>query len=341
MNNRRKISLQTIEEDIVHAIVKARGDVNAIVHEAGYTPLVFGSRSPIGLWRVFMRHFNILSLRWKIRKSDTVFVQFPWIHKNKKDFYDNLFGSKATVNCIVHDLDSFRYMDHPEEHADELEQLNRCHSIIAHTPAMKDYLVERGVDKDKIKLLYLFPYLTEDPVHSLTATDKPVVIFAGNLAKSPFVSHLADIAGPNLAFNLYGKGLDSFTESEHVQYKGVFSPDHPGSIEGNWGLVWDGDQLETCNGTYGKYLRYNSSHKISLYLSLGIPVVLWKESSLRHFVEEHQIGIAVDSLYDLAKTLESMPAEKVAAIQEHTRQYARKIRSGERLRELLGEMSDN
>ncbi len=338
MNKRRKISLQTIEEDSVHAIVKARGDVNVLLREKGYTPMVFGSDSPIGLWRVFTRHFNIWSLRWKLRKSDVVFLQFPWIHKNKKDFYNNLFGSGAVVNCIVHDLDSFRFLDQPDEHADELEQLNRCHCIIAHTPAMKEFLAGRGIDKDKIKLLYLFPYLTDDAVHSLASTEKPVVIFAGNLAKSPFVNHLTDIAGTNLSFNLYGKGLDNFAQNEYVQYKGVFGPDHPGSIEGNWGLVWDGDRLETCNGVYGNYLRYNASHKISLYLSLGIPVILWKESSLRGFVEEHKIGITVDSLHDLAKTLEDMPQEKLKEIQEHTRQYARQIRNGERLRELLDEM---
>ena len=335
---RRKISLQTIEEDIVHAIIKARGDVNVILHEKEYKPLVFGSNSPIGIWRVFMRHFNIFSLKWKVRKTDTVFLQFPWIHKNKREFYNNLFGSGATVNCIIHDLDSFRYIGNSNEHADELEQLNRCNSIIAHTPAMKEYLCARGIDKNKIKVLYLFPYLTTDPIHSFGLTEKPTIIFAGNLAKSQFVSSLKDVASTDLNFNLYGKGLENLPDNEYVQYKGIFSPDCPGSIEGNWGLVWDGDRLDTCNGIYGSYLRYNASHKISLYLSLGIPVILWKESSLREYIEGHKLGIAIDSLYNLGEYLKSISPEKLKEIRDNAAQYAQQIRTGKRLRELLDDI---
>ena len=56
-------------------------------------------------------------------------------------------------------------------------------------------------------------------------------------------------------------------EGPNCTYKGKFSPENISFIEGNWGLVWDGDQLETCHGKLGEYLRINSSHKISLYIA--------------------------------------------------------------------------
>lgn len=330
----RKISLQTIEESISHAIVKARGDVNVVLQSLGYQALVFGSTSPIGFWRVMMRHFNIMSLKWKVRSDDVVFIQFPWIHHNKKEFYNNLFNSGARVECVIHDLDSFRY-GAQDDHYDELEQLNRCNSIIAHTPSMKEYLVRHGVDEEKIKILYFFPYLTQDPLHQLTVEAAPTIIFAGNLEKSPFVNDLNKIASEKLKFNLYGKGAESFSASTNVSYKGIFEPNHPGGIEGNWGLVWDGPELATCSGAYGNYLKYNSSHKISLYLSLGIPVILWKESSLCEYVLEHNLGICVESLFDLEKTLRSLTLNKRKAILDSVRQYALQIRTGETLSKLI------
>ena len=328
MKKHRMISLQTIEESISHAIVKARADANMVLQSKGYEPLTFGSTSHIGFWRVLVRHYNILSLRWKIKKTDTVFIQFPWIHNNKREFYDNLFRSNARVECVIHDLDSFRYADQ-KQHRDELVQLNRCHSIIAHTQAMKDYLVEKGINEKKIKLLYFFPYLTDDPIHQLVATDKPVVVFAGNLTKSPFVKELNKIASAQLHFNLYGKGAEGFKNSEFVKYKGIFEPDHPAVIEGNWGLVWDGADLDTCSGLYGNYLRYNSSHKISLYLSLGIPVVLWGKSSLREFVEKHHLGITVNSLYELEQKLLNLSVEQIELIQKSVCEFAPQIRKGD------------
>lgn len=334
MKERRLISLQTIEESVSHAIVKARADVNVVLQSAGYKPLTFGSTSPIGLWRVLIRHWNILSLRWKIKKTDVVFIQFPWIHNNKTEFYHNLFNSGAQVDCVIHDLDSFRCPE-DKQHNDELVQLNRCHSIIAHTPAMKEFLLKNGVDGDKIKILNFFPYLTSDPLRSLSPDSKPVVVFAGNLEKSPFVNHLGEIASDNLRFNLYGKGAGKFVDSEYVKYKGVFEPNHPAAVEGNWGLVWDGAELETCSGLYGNYLRYNSSHKISLYLAMGIPVILWEESSLRDVIEKHNLGITISSLTELESKISKMPASTIAKIQQSVREFAPQIRSGEIFRKHL------
>lgn len=331
MKKQRFISLQTIEESVSHAIVKARADVNVVLQSVGYKPLTFGSNSPVGLWRVFIRHWNIWSLRWKLKKTDTVFIQFPWIHNNKSEFYHNLFNSGALVDCIIHDLDSFRCPE-DKQHNDELVQLNRCRSIIAHTRAMKEYLINHGVDGTKIQILNFFPYLTSDPLLSLSPTSKPIVVFAGNLEKSPFVNRLSEIASDKLRFNLYGKGAEKNVDSEYVKYKGVFEPNHPAVIDGTWGLVWDGAELETCGGLYGNYLKYNSSHKISLYLSMGIPVILWEESSLKDIIEKYNLGITISSLTELEDKISQMPVSVIAKIQQCVRDFAPQIRSGEILR---------
>ena len=60
-------------------------------------------------------------------------------------------------------------------------------------------------------------------------------------------------------------------------------------MDQNFGLVWDGTSLDGCNGRYGEYLKFNNPHKTSLYLSCGIPVIIWKEAALADFVEEHKV----------------------------------------------------
>lgn len=337
MTKPRLISIQTKEENSTsYAISKARSDVNKIVDAHGYVPLVLGSTSRVGLFRVLKRHYDIFSLRFRLRSSDKVFFQYPWIHNNKPDFYHNLFGSGAEVNCIIHDLDYLRTAE--QRFIPEFEQLKNCSHIIAHTPVMKDYLVDHGIEPQKISVLFMFDYLTDDPIHHFAPKDIPTVIFAGNLTKSPFVDRLCEISSPGLQFSLYGNGAEHFKESDYVKYNGTFSPHHPGKIKGNWGLVWDGSDTATCNGTYGAYLRYNASHKASLYLSLGIPLIIWAESGLKSFVKEHHLGIAVSSLSELEHKLSHLTPEEIEAYQHSARTIATSIRSGEMLNAQMSEL---
>lgn len=332
-NKLKSISIETIEGTGTHAIYKARADVNEVVKHCGYSSLLLGSRSPVGFFRVLKRYYDIYTLKFRLRKADRVFFQFPWIHNNKPEFYASLFGNGTRrIQCIIHDLDSLRGIERKDHN--ELADLSRFHSIIAHTPAMKQFLVEQGIDENKISILYLFPYLTEAPLVNTEQIKTPTVVFAGNLAKSTFVEHLPEIADNHLRFNVYGKGLAQPFSSDYVKYKGIFEPDYP-VMEGNWGLVWDGPVLNTCSGLLGDYLRYNSSHKISLYLALGIPVIIWEQSSLKDFITQRHLGIAVRSLQELPEVLHSLSAEDLHKFRSAAGRFSATIRSGEMLKGMI------
>ena len=335
MRKPRRISIQTIEENSTsYAIYKARRDVDRIVASCGYEPLVFGSRSPIGLYRVLKRHYDICSLKWRIRRDDTVFFQFPWIHNNRREFYANLFASGAKVSCVIHDIDSLRTNDSGQTTM-ETDVLRRCDMVIAHTPAMKRWLVGQGVDEWRIEVLNVFGYITDTPLREVGDLGDATIVFAGNMAKSPFVKLLHNVAGDNVKYHIYGNITNDFRDSECVIYKGSFAPEHPEIEEGNWGLVWDGDRTDTCNGLVGNYLRYNSSHKIALYLALGLPVIVWSESSLRDFIVGNGLGIAVDSLDRIAETVAGLSAEERRTMVERVRDYAQTVRSGDTIRRIV------
>ena len=93
-------------------------------------------------------------------------------------------------------------------------------------------------------------------------------------------------------------------------------------------MVWDGAVAETCGGNTGEYLRYNNPHKASLYLSSGIPVIIWKESAIADFVLSHKAGIAVSSLFELEDAIRAVSAEEYAEMQSNAAKLSEKLRSG-------------
>lgn len=56
--------------------------------------------------------------------------------------------------------------------------------------------------------------------------------------------------------------------------EGSYMPEElPEKLEAKYGLVWDGLEITSCEGTFGQYLKYNNPHKFSLYMAAGIAVI--------------------------------------------------------------------
>lgn len=128
--------------------------------------------------------------------------------------------------------------------------------------------------------------------------------------------------------NLYGVNPDK-DYSKQLTYKGVKTPDElPRFLSGNFGLVWDGTSMNTNNGVYGEYTRYNNPHKVSLYLSSGLPVIVWKDAAISKFVVENNLGIAIDSLYELESRLEEQDIENYNNMVANAVEIGKKLRKG-------------
>ena len=138
-----------------------------------------------------------------------------------------------------------------------------------------------------------------------------------------------DVSGVGL--NLYGINFDetAFVGKENVTYQGAFPPDDlPANLEGTFGLVWDGPVGSTCAGNTGAYLKYNNPHKTSLYLACNLPVIIWSEAALASFVTENGLGLAVESLDQIAGAVSRLTAEDYAAMAANARRMGGKIRDG-------------
>ena len=284
----------------------------------------------------------------QLKSGDQLLIQFPMLHHS---FFTTRLVRKiqrrgVQVYFIIHDLEALRYanldtvpLKHKiRVHLQESSLLKVADGVIAHNPIMKSVLVEKGIPEHKLVSLEIFDYLIPNyQEKDGLSKDQPIIV-AGNLAqeKAGYLYQLP--ARP--AYNLYGVGFDESRALANETYFGSFLPDElPAALEGGFGLVWDGDSAETCSGVFGEYLRYNNSHKASLYLAAGFPLVVWKQSALSHFVLENGCGIAVESLHDLSQAIEQLDDKDYQDLVEKTKYIGKKIRDGFFLTNALNKLS--
>ena len=331
---------------------KARNDVEAILVSEGYK----GLELKVENWYK-MNFFKAQQHKYRATKSvfdqlgagDELVIQFPIIHHTF--FISRLIKQAqkrgAKFYLLIHDVETLRHAAGSEvkfrhkvrNYFQEKKALMSVDGIIVHNDIMKKVLVSQGVPADKMVSLEIFDYLIPNfEEKTAPQKDQPIIV-AGNLnpTKSGYLYNLPS----HPAYNLYGVGYDESRALKNTSYFGSFMPDNlPTALEGSFGLVWDGDSSETCQGSYGNYLRFNNSHKASLYLASGFPVVVWKESALAHFILEKSCGIAVASLHDLEAALENLTEKEYADLSENARRIGKDLREGYYLRSALKKLND-
>ena len=319
---------------------KARNDVEEIVKREGYQPLLLTVEDWYQMGTVKAQRHKAKALAQafsQLKSGDQLLIQFPMLHHS---FFTTRLVRKiqrrgVQVYFIIHDLEALRYanldtvpLKHKiRVHLQESSLLKVADGVIAHNPIMKSVLVEKGLPEHKLVSLEIFDYLIPNyQEKDGLSKDQPIIV-AGNLAqeKAGYLYQLP--ARP--AYNLYGVGFDESRALENEAYFGSFLPDElPAALEGGFGLVWDGDSADTCSGVFGEYLRFNNSHKASLYLASGFPLVVWKQSALSHFVLEKNCGIAVESLHDLKNTIENLSDADYQELVANAKRIGKKIRDG-------------
>ena len=260
--------------------------------------------SDVRIFRIFQQ---ILSL-YKFRCKNVVFLQYPAISTILLSCYNIVKSKEAYSVALVHDLESIRLGNSHFSIKKELKYLNMFDCLIVHNFMMEKYIREIGYTGQTISL-EIFDYLIDSRREIKDEKYTGTIAFAGNLKKSSFLFELGKVY--QYDFILYGHSESTFSNIDNVNYAGVLGSDEiPYMLDGDYGLVWDGDTLQTCSGLYGSYLRYNNPHKASLYFAAGKPVIVWREAAIAKFVEQHEIGITIDSLEELNSINLKEPFEK-------------------------------
>ncbi|MDH6358024.1 galactofuranosyltransferase [Parabacteroides sp. PF5-9] len=309
---------------------KARRDIDHIMVNMGFRNIGF----PLpGYNNKFIDFFVTLAGMMKapfvIKKGDVLVLPY-----NLRKYYiylcrlTHLRGGKVVT--IIHDLSSFyRKRITPQQ---EIKRLNHSDYLIAHNPVMKKWLETNGCQVP-VGILNIFDYLSnKEPQEHKTATKPYKVLYAGTLSpkKNKFLYDLsAHIT--NYQLNVYGKGLDEtlIHHKDHFSYKGFMSSDDlVASADGDFGLVWDGNSILFCDGPRGQYMKYNNPHKFSLYMRCGLPVIIWKEAAMAHFVNENKVGICISSLTDLDELLAGITTEEYQEMKKNAATIGKQLSEG-------------
>ncbi len=291
---------------------KAPADIYNILVKKEYIPIFLKLSRNNNIFLKYLKYLiigtrDVFSILRNVKNESWVVIQVPfdmpdyimhyylWILKKIK---------KCKIISFVHDIMHLRYDGKKENGEKKIYEL--IDVLVVHNLKMKEYLLEKGFMHKRIEIIEIFDYITSEQVHSrkYSGIANAAIVIAGNLKKEKagYVYKLKNIKGKYL-FNLYGPGYKG-EDNEQVHYKGTYKPDElPKVLEGEFGLIWDGNSIETCSGSYGRYMKINNPHKLSLYLAAGLPVITWSQAAIADFVEKNKVGIVIDSLYQLEEAL--------------------------------------
>ena len=278
----------------------------------------------------------------KIENDAVVLVQNPFHYKQltREKILKKLKHTKnVQFISLVHDVEElrkFRYSDYYRHEFDVM--LDLADALIVHNDKMAAFFQEKGVPAEKLVKLGIFDYLQENTCENQAIFEKKITV-AGNLdtKKCAYIGQLHEVK--NVDIQLYGSNFDTqMTQYNNIHYGGSFPPDEiPKKLTSGFGLVWDGTSIDGCCGDAGQYLRYNNPHKLSLYLSSGLPVVIWSGAAEADFVKKNNVGIVVNSLRELSELFEDMQEERYADMVQNARRVSENLKSGKYLEVALKE----
>lgn len=304
---------------------KAKVDVEHFLTQAQFQAVNFEINQHSLLQKFCVANIQVPRYFKAHHDMSEIVLQYPTYSKVvTKALIKQIKKYKIKLLIIVHDVESLRLHSNQETYIkEELEIFNFASGLVVHNDSMKEWLLKHGVTIP-MTIMPFFDYDNPVPVNGSKKLENSVC-FAGNLSKAIFLSNLQlykaklDVFGPNPAKRF----------GTNVTYNGQYSPEElPKHLSENFGLVWDGNAIQSCNGLFGEYMKFNSPHKVSLYLSCGIPVIIWNQAALAPYIVNKKIGFSVSSLSELDNELSKMTNEEFTQMKLNALKESDLVRSG-------------
>lgn len=314
--NMNKVYIAQAYQKVASAGSKPSSDFEKVLQRNGFKNIGLPSiytKYPFIWWLYNYLSFVVASFR--ISRKSVVALQYPdqrWLSK----IFNKILKRKAKAITLVHDINELRGWE-----SFDINVLKESDVLIAHSSNMKTWL-EGKYQRKQILVLGIFDYLMPKPSEE---TDFELnggykIVYAGRLNKSGFLDKVSIPDTSDVSLTLYGIGCPEQLKSKvFVDYRGVCSPESliDNIKECHFGLVWDGDSIDKCDGPMGEYLKYNSPYKLSSYLAAGLPVIVWKKSAMSKFVEENGIGFTVDSIDKIDERLSSLSKQEYLSMRRN------------------------
>lgn len=319
-------------KDLKSAGGKAKTDIENILQKNGYRNIGLSqSHYTNKILDYFLNLIGIIKSVFCLPFHGILFLQYPM--KKYYSFICGIAHLKSTkVVTVIHDLGTFRRKKLTIEK--EIKRLNHSDVIIAQNPQMKDWLESNGY-KGRLTVLEVFDYFSGTQNNSEREIDnqKYIVNYAGALSrkKNSFLYEFSPFIN-TFRFHLYGTGFspdESIEDRDCFVYKGFReSSELIKEMQGDFGLVWDGNSLDTCSGNFGIYLKYNTPHKISFYIRCHLPVIIWNEAAMASFIKKEKIGFTISSLKELDERLRQISVSEYQEMKNNVKKVSEQLQSG-------------
>lgn len=320
---------------------KAKMDCEATLQKSGWQNLGFKQTwISNGLIGTLLSALGVTWALLRLPPKSVLFLQYPF----NKFYRYSVWGAclkKCTIITLVHDVASLKKRH--KDPTNEIALLSKSKTLIVHTQAMQTWFEEQQVNANIVRI-EAFDYLHDKaPATNKQAIDynNLRVVFAGNMgAAKSFLYDFDLLERSKFSVDLYGVGFmpQSVKDPKNtiLDYKGVFPADQViDRIDGDFGLVWYGNSMDSCDGETGQYMKYNSPHKLSLYVLCGMPIIIWDKAGMADFVESNKIGISVSSLKELPEKLNALSPEDINLLKDNLMVMREKMNNGGFLKEAV------
>lgn len=334
---------ETIFDEIRNrtAASKAREDINKIAESMGFQAINVEYDYSLRKSKGFFNALRKLTRDWDkalsiIKKNDAILIQFPLNHHPLQiaEKLNKVHSRGGKVILLIHDIDCLRMSNstfqdkikHLIVKIEDITILKRGDAIIAHNNKMIKVLKKIGIDTKVLISLEIFDYLVNENIQYKNRSLNDPIIIAGTLrkGKAEYIYNLPD----QMTFNLYGVGYEN-KEKINIIYNGSFNPEELiDKMEGSFGLVWDGNSCETCDGISGKYVKINNPHKLSLYLAAGLPVIVWIRAAVADFVKTKQVGICINKISEIQSKINNIDEKNYNNMKDNAKKISMKLIKG-------------
>lgn len=315
----KKWLTQIIEGASVDAVSKSRGDVCEIGKSVDYNPLyIYRYQDPKETKDAL--NSRIDGITAAVKPGDIVIYQYPNYNGGlfEETFIHRMKMRRASVAILVHDSELIR----GSSYNDEKKLFNMADALIVHNERMEEQLKSFGITTPMI-YKELFDYLVPESVGAPVNTLNKKIIFAGNVEKSLYLREW-NARTPILVYGRKGE----VQLSEQIDYQGEYLQDELLRVipKDGFGLAWDDDIKD--GGFYGRYTKYNAPHKVSLYLALGMPVIVWEESAAALMVKKYGLGYTLPSIDGVDELMASIDGQELISVKNRVIKFSKVLREG-------------
>lgn len=301
---------------------KAKEDITNILTNSNFRKIYIKIEAN-KIKKLLYTHRNIKNGLEELRSGDTIVIQYPMYSRFAlKIILKECKKRNIKTIGVLHDVESLRWSDAKEKIKNqEINLFKGFDCLVVHNSIMHDWLSQKLGNIPMVDL-DIFDYINDKEYPEVDMHRN--LVFAGNLEKSSFLEKW------NIKKNVTVYGINPSSKyPDNIVYKGVKTPDElPEYLSGSFGLVWDGDSLDTNSGIFGEYTKYNNPHKVSLYLSCGLPVIVWKEAAIANFILENNLGIAISNINEIENVLTEMNDQYYVDMVRNVKDISLKIRDG-------------